>query len=252
MGFQLPSYAVAGAMNLDGISADIIKSSGPGVIKNVYPFVLWDTVRITNNVAIPTTTIRMFQVQNGGNTNTIGGGVAYQKNVCDTNLIQAGQLPRGRIMIVNQIEVQICLTGNAPTVATSGNNNLLPTSQGFTANITSAFSDIRTFLQQGYGIIKIGTRGYSEGLLYDFPSSVGINGFGFGFPATTGVTNSTIDSYAQNGFGLAWSYPDNPYYIVAGDNFEFDIQFPNAFTVQANSPVNLITRFKGVLIDPVA
>lgn len=251
MGFQLPSFNVAGAMNLDGISPDIIKSSGPGVIKNVYPFVLWDTVRITNNVLVPSTLIRMFQVQNGGNTNSIGGGVAYQKNLCDTNLVQAGQLPRGRIMIINQIEVQIVLTGNLPTVVSSGSGLLLPATQGFTANTTSAFSDLRTVLQQGYGVLKIGTRPYSEGLLYDFPSSVGINGFGFGIGATTGQTIN-VDSYAQNGFGLAWSYPDNPYYIVAGDNFEFDISFPNSFTLQANAPINLITRFKGVLLDPVA
>lgn len=251
MGFTLPSFNLPGVMNLDGLSMDILKSSGPGVIKNVYPFVLWDTARITNNVLIPSTTIRLFQVQNGGNTNTIGGGVQYQKNLCDTNLVQAGQLPRGRVMVVNQIEVQITLTGNAPLTSTTGNNNLLPTTQGFSANTTSAFSDLRSFLQQGYGKIKIGTRDYSEGLLYDFPPSVGMSGFGFGIGATTGQTIN-IDSYAQNGFGLAWSYPDNPYYLVAGDNFEYDIVFPNSFTVQANSPVNLITRFKGVLLDPVA
>lgn len=237
-------------MNLDGLSTDIIKSSGPGVIKNVYPFVLWDSIRITNAIAIPPVTIRMFQVANGGNTNTIGGGVAYQKNLCDTNLLQGGQLPRGRILIINQIEVLVVTVGNSPALGT-GNATLLPSGQGFTANVTSAMSDMRTILQQGYGVLKIGTRPYTEGLLYDFPPSVGMTGFGFGIGATTGQLVN-IDSYAQNGFGLPWSYPDNPYYIVAGDNFEFDITFPNPFTVQANAPINLITRFKGVLLDPVA
>ena len=243
-------------MDFDGVTSDQMQQmfqSGKGVWKNWYDFKLYDSVRLQPNVLLPASQVVLFQNAFGQQQAIFGtASTMYTKQLSDTNMMAAGQLPRGRFFIVHSIEVIVPLTGNLPTIATSGQGIELPTVQGISTNVSNAASDARVLLTLGYGYFYYGTKRYQEGQLLAFPCSEGISGWGFDIGATTGQTLQ-VDSIANNtinGVG-PWCY-QSCHGLQQQMNFNFTIQFFNPFTVIANSSQVIKVSLNGWLYDPVA
>lgn len=237
--------------NLDFIDLTQYASQyGPGPLKQYYDYILFDSKVASPGTAVPGSAIKFFQTPNGGTDQLIGATTTYVKQDTDTNMQQAGQLPQGQLMVIKSVQVLVNLTGNLPAVSGSGNNISRPTTQGFTANVTSAMSDLRTILQLGNGVFKIGNRPFMNNPLWGYPTDYGVSGNGIGFGPTAGATLS-IDSYATNGFGCG-KLLDSPQLLIAGKNFEFDITFPYIFTQIALAYVQYYVLYVGTLYDTVS
>lgn len=78
-----------------------------------------------------------------------------------------------------------------------------------------------------------------------FPTDKGVQFNGFGIGATSGQTLAA-DGSATNGVGIPWIFdPDCEMLLVSQQPFEFDIDFPNAFTTPANAWLQLWVFLQG-------
>jgi hypothetical protein len=224
-----------GGFGMDGgaITIDQIKQMN-GMPSSCYDFALYDSFRIKGGTAM--TTIQMptslFAIPQGIQTSVINDGTqTYFKAFSDTNMIQAKQIPKGRLFQVNSLQIKVRTIGALPSISTSGNNVGLPTNGGFQTNFTPPFSDLNTLLNQCFLRFHVGTKDYIEGTLDQFPSAFGITGAGMG--AATTASLELWDGVAQNGFGQARLFT-MPYFIPDLMNFQVDFFFYNQWTPASN------------------
>lgn len=244
--------------NMDYVTLDQIRqalASNPngGALKQYYDYVLFDSFVFAPNTALPGGKIQFFQNRTGQQQLIIGATSTYSKQDNDTNMQAAGQLPQGQYFVFNSIQVLFNLTGNCPAINTTSGAQQLdrPTTSGlFTANINSAFSDLRSFLQLGRGEFTIGNRPFINAPLFCYPTQFGVWGYGFAVGATTGQAQ-LVDSTANNGPGVPMNL-QSPLLLVNGKNFEFDVTFPYSFTTPANAYLQMYTCLVGTIYDSIS
>lgn len=244
--------------NMDYVTLDQIRqalASNPngGALKQYYDYVLFDSFVFGPGVALPSTKIQFFQNKTGNMQQIVGTNSLYNKQDNDTNMQNSGQLPQGQFFVFNSIQVLFNLTGNCPAINTTAGNQQLdrPITSGlFTANINSAFSDLRSFMQLGSGTFMIGNRPFINAPLFCYPTQFGVWGYGFAVGATTGQAQ-LVDSTANNGPGVPLQL-QSPLLLVNGKNFEFDVTFPYSFTTPANAYLQMYCCLVGTIYDSIS
>lgn len=219
--------------------------------KQVLDDCLYDSKYFAAGTALPTTTIRFFQVAVGQqDTVANSGAVAFTKTQADTNIVQAGQLERGQTFVVRSIEMIVTCPSNFDlTVQGSGNTTLgltFPTSAVQT-NATAgviASNLVDAFVKRGVIRLKVGNNYFEGGQMIQFPSQFGLSGFAassFTGTAVAVVTTVPTDGAVNNGFGRPRQllYPRE---IVAGQNFAIELEFPVSFTPSRNTEIIAILR----------
>ena len=227
-------------------------------VKQALDWCQYDTKYAKAGTALPSTDILFFSVQQGQNDTLINDNTAtYQKSAMDTNMVQASQLERGQLLIIESIQCSVTTPGNFDlTLQGSGNTTLpatLPTSGVTTAATAGVIASNleRAILRGAVGKLKIGTNFFESGPLMQFPSEFGISVGGtsvFTGTAQAGIIVPT-DLVANNGFGHP-RYLRFPRIIEAGQNFSWVVNFVNAFTPSRAFDIQVILR--GLLFRDVS
>lgn len=228
-------------------------------VKQALDWCQYDTKYAKAGTALPSTDILFFAVQQGANDTLVNDStVTFQKSAMDTNMVQASQLERGQLLIIESIQVSVTIPGNFDLTLQSTGNTTLPATLPTSAVQTNATAGViaanleRAILQGAVGKLKVGTNFFEQGPLIQFPSEFGISGFGtsaFSGTATAAVTTVPSDVIVNNGFGNP-RYLRFPRVIEAGQNFAWITNFVNTFTPSRAFSVQTILR--GLLFRDVS
>lgn len=227
-------------------------------IKQALDWCQYDTKYAVAGTALPSTDVLFFSVQQGANDTLINNAaVTFQKSAMDTNMVQASQLERGQLLIIESIQVSVTTPSNFDLTLQASGNTTLPATLPTGAVTTAATAGVmagnleRAILRGAVGKLKVGTNFFEQGPLMQFPSEFGITGYAtsaFTGTAQTGIIVPS-DGVANNGFG----YPRMlrfPRIIEAGQNFSFIVNFVNTFTPSRAFDVQVILR--GLLFRDVS
>jgi hypothetical protein len=230
-------------------------------IKQAVDDTLYDTKYFKAGAALPTSDIVFFAKQKDTQDNVVNDAtIVYTKSEMETNLVQAAQLQRGEIFLIESMQALVVINGNLDlTQQGSGNTTLpatLPTDATATAGTSGVvMSNLHTAIcKAGVCRLKIGSNGEFEGgPLYQFPSEFGASGFASNLELGTVTAGSNIsvnDGVINNGFGRARMFRTGPRLIVAGQRFAVNLKFYNAFTPSRAFDIQFILkglRFKDVV-----
>lgn len=228
------------------------------ILKDCIDYVLYDTKYIKGATAVGTAPFTFFQVQQGVTDQVINdSAISYTKTAQETNMTQAGQLARGRMLIVESIQCRVTVPGNLDVSSQSTGNTTLPNATGTAATLDATHSAIVVsnlevaVLNSLFIQMKTGEKTYEEGPAYQFPSEFGISGYASGFELGTVTAGSNIsmgESVANNGFGKARCLRI-PRVILPGQNFSVPAQFFNNLT--PGRPFAIQVLYRGLLFRDV-
>ena len=258
---QYPDFNYAGGFpqNVVGrVTAEQAAAMAGLDVKQALDWCQYDTKYAKAGTALPSTDILFFSVQQGQNDTLINDNTAtYQKSAMDTNMVQASQLERGQLLIIESIQCSVTTPGNFDLTLQGSGNTTLPATLP-TSGVTTAATDgviasnlERAILRGAVGKLKIGTNFFESGPLMQFPSEFGISVGGtsvFTGTAQAGIIVPT-DLVANNGFGHP-RYLRFPRIIEAGQNFSWVVNFVNAFTPSRAFDIQVILR--GLLFRDVS
>lgn len=215
-------------------------------IADAYGYRLYDQFRFQSGTAVSQAPFRFFitpqgQQQAGQNFTT-----QYFKTLIDTNLEQAGAVPKGRYFEVHSIQCRILMLGATDTtVGSSGIATQIPTNAAGAATI-SATNEIVEVLEGGFMTFVVDSKNYEQGKLIHFPTPYGVSGFaGGGIP---GTSNTDVVAVANNGFGRPYRLPV-PRKLDGLRQFYVEAVFPYAFTPNRNFRMEI--ALEGVLLRSV-
>lgn len=228
-------------------------------VKQALDWCQYDTKYAVAGTALPTTPIGFFAIQKAAQDSVVNSPtVVYQKSAMETNMVQAGQLERGQLLIVESIQANVSIPGNFDLTNQSTGNTTLPATLPTDAVQTNATAGViasnlaKAILRSATGFLKVGSNDFESGPLMQFPSEFGITVSGTGSftgTAVAVVTTVPVDLMANNGFGFA-RILRFPRIIEAGQNFGFPVTFNNAFTPSRNFDIQIILR--GLLFRDVS
>lgn len=216
-------------------------------VKQRLDYVLYDTKYFVAGTAVPTAPINMFAVAQGQQDFLANNAaVTFTKGKMDTNVVQAGQLERGQLLVVRSIEAIVSVPGNFDLTLQGSGNTTLPATLPTTAVTTAATAGVlatnleAAILRAGVITLKVGNNYFENGPLRQFPSRFGISGYaGNSF---TGTAQAGIvvpnESVSNNGFGRPRVLFD-PRVILAGQNFAVILEFGSAFTPSRNFEIQM-------------
>lgn len=227
-------------------------------VKQALDWCQYDTRYAKAGAALPSQPFQAFQTQIGQLESLINDTtVTFTKTRQDTNMVQAGQLERGQLLIIESIQACVTVLGNFDLTLQSSGNTTLPatlpgdnvTTAGTAGNIATNLA--RAILRGLTCVLKVGSNEFESGPLIQFPSEFGMSGFGTS--AFTGTAQAGIivpeDSVANNGFGQP-RFLRFPRIIEAGQNFSIITTAWNAFTPNRAFDIQYILR--GLLFRDVA
>lgn len=228
-------------------------------VKQALDWCQYDTKYAKAGAALPTAPFNFFAVaQTQQDTLINDTAVTFPKTAMDTNMVQAGQLERGQLLIVESIQAQVSTPGNFDLTLQSSGNTTLPATLPTNAVTTAATAGViasnlqRAILRGCTGKLKVGSNNdFESGPLIQFPSEFGITVGGtsvFTGTAQAGVI-APEDLIANNGFGTP-RFLRFPRIIEAGQNFAFICTFNNAFTPSRAFDIQIILR--GLLFRDVS
>lgn len=259
---QYPAFNYAGGFpqNVVGrVTAEQAAAMAGLDVKQALDWCQYDTRYAKAGAALPSTPFQAFQNAIGQQETLINDtAVSFAKTRMDTNMVQAGQLERGQLLIVESIQACVTVLGNFDLTLQSTGNTTLPATLPTDAVQTNATAgNIATNLTRAIlrGLtlqLKVGSNEFEGGPLIQFPSEFGMMGFAtsaFTGTAVAGVTTVPEDSVANNGFGEP-RYLRFPRIIEAGQNFSVITTAWNAFTPNRAFDIQYILR--GLLFRDVA
>lgn len=257
-----PDFNYAGGFprNVVGrVTAEEAASMAGLDVKQALDWCQYDTKYAKAAAAMPTTPISFFSTAKGQQDYLMNDtAVAFAKTEMDTNMVQAGQLERGQLLIVESIQAQVSTPGNFDLTLQSTGNTTLPATLPSSAVTTAATAGViasnleRAILRSAVGKLKVGSNDFEGGPLIQFPSEFGINVGGtsvFTGTAQAGIIVPT-DLIANNGLNGQPRFLRFPRIIEAGQNFAFNVTFFNAFTASRAFDIQIILR--GLLFRDVA
>jgi len=232
--------------------APIIKEKG-GRLASYFGLRLYDTARIAAGTAMSSADVTLFQVPKGNTTTEWNGTTQYQKNLFDTNMTVAGQLPQGFELWVTSIQARVTLTGELDDSTQTGANLGLANAPGTYGSAVAADAVIASNLTQA--ILESTTltftynnTSFESGPLFFFPSKYGVSGFGSNLmyvPAAAGTQIAVNDQMVNNGFGDSYALPIirhiQPLY-----NFGVTLSCSNPFVPTRNFRIQVILEGLGV------
>lgn len=243
---------------LNGLSDDQIALLRGRDPKQIVDGCLYDTKYFVAGTAVNSADIYFFQ-QQLAQQDAIGNNAAvtFQKQLCDTNMVQSGQLERGTTMIVTSLQAQISIPNNLDLSLQSAGNTTQPLITGLAEGATTATSGAlvgslwHAITEAGYVTWKVGPNRFEEGMLSHFPSEFGASGFNAAVQNGTVVATDipVIDGVVNNGFGVPRTliYPRT---IEPGQNFNVKLNFYNLFNPSRNFRIRLLLR--GLILRDVA
>lgn len=164
-------------------------------IVDAFTDILYDTARYKAG-ALLTTPFELFSVGIGAQIQLANDpATSYYKQFFDTNLQQQRQLPDAESFLVTHIEAKVRVPNALSTAYSSTSPNVPFPSNLLAGAIASASNQLDAFLSTTQLRLRIGNKDYDQGLLEDFPSNAGIEGFASA--ATTASTTTIIDGVAQ-------------------------------------------------------
>lgn len=259
---EYPSFNYAGGFpeNVIGrVSPEQAAAMAGLDIKQALDWCQYDTKYAVAGTALPSTPVLFFSIQKGANDTLMNSAaVVFQKTAMDTNMVQAGQLERGQLLIIESIQASVITPGNFELTNQAAGNTTLPATLPTSAVTTNATAGViaanleRAILRGATGVLKVGNNFFESGPLMQFPSEFGITGYGtsvFTGTATAAVLTVPSDVVANNGFGYP-RFLRFPRIVEAGQNFSFDVTFNNPFTPSRNFDIQIILR--GLLFRDVS
>lgn len=181
---------------------------------------LYDTLQYpTAGTSAP---LRFFTTPLGAGTTLFGTG---GKNLSDTNMRQAGQLPSPQTFEIFTIQVSLLSTA-AASLATGG----------------TTYQDLQVLLQGAHFILTIGSKQWLELPVYYLPSGGGLEAYATGGagPAAMGATVHSGVADPSAVFKLSRSIT-----IDTNENFDGQVIVPAASAV--TTAVNVRLSFNGEL-----
>ncbi len=259
---QYPNFQYAGGFpqNVVGRITPEQAAAMAGLdLKQALDWCQYDTKYAVAGTALPSTPVLFFAVQKGANDTVFNSAaVVFQKTAMDTNMVQAGQLQRGELLIVESIQANVSIPGNFDLTNQGAGNTTLPATLPTSAVSTNATAGViaanleKAILRSATGVLKVSTNEFESGPLMQFPSEFGITVGGtsaFTGTAQAAVVTVPSDVIANNGFGYC-RFLRFPRIIEAGQNFGFNVTFNNAFTPSRNFDIQIILR--GLLFRDVS
>ncbi len=241
--------------NLTAEQAALLSKYDP---KQIIDGVLYDTKYFVAGTAVNSADILFFQQQLAQQDALANNSaVTFTKQLCDTNMVQSGQLERGTTMIVTSLQAQISIPNNLDQSLQSTGNTTQPLITGLAEAAVTATSGAlvgglwHAITEAGYVSLKVGPNRFEEGLLSHFPSEFGASGFNAAVQNGTVVATDipVIDGVINNGFGIPRQFV-YPRTILPGQNFNVKLNFYNLFNASRNFRIRLILR--GLLLRDVA
>jgi hypothetical protein len=192
---------------------------------------LYDSATYTSGT---TTQLNFYSTPIGQGT-TSAPGATGPKTEADTNMSNAGLLPKGNEFYCTGIELDF-FPGVNP-----GRGGVADATAGYFVN------DIYLISKSGWVRFRIQNRDYIlDGPLVHFPSSARLGGFaGLATNLTTGAATFSEVAYAQP---AGTPYPFVPMYIQANQFFSVAIYWPAAVTMASASNMRIFARLRGRLI----
>lgn len=202
----------------------------PGTQDEIYQ-PLYDSA---SYVSATTTSLNFFALPIGQGTTTAPGATGT-KTEADTNLTNAGLLPKGNEMLITGIEFDF-FPGVNP-----GRGGVADATAGYFVN------DIYQISKSAWVRLRIQNRDYIlDGPLVHFPSSARLSGFAAAATnLTTGAATYSEVAYAQPG-GVP--YPFVPMYLQSNQFFSVAVYWPAAITMPSTTNMRIFCRLRGRLI----
>lgn len=243
---------------LDRLSPADIDALKGKILKDCIDFCLYDTKYVKAATAVGLTAFTFFSVQKGATDYVLNdSAISYTKTQQETNMTQAGQLARGRVLIVESIQCRVTVPGNLDVSLQSAGNTTLPNATGTAATLDATHSGIVmsnlevAILNSLWLQMQTGEKTYEEGPAYQFPSEFGISGYAANFELGTVTAGSNIsmnEGVANNGFGRCRTLRI-PRVIVAGQNFSTNAAFFNNCTPGRGFAIQVL--YRGLLFRDV-
>jgi hypothetical protein len=212
--------------------------------KDALDFVMYDSIRLSAGAAVATAPVTLFQVPVGQQTTIFNGNTQYTKTPIDTNMVQAGQLPRGHHLIVNSIQAKVTVPAQTDTTySSSGPDAGLPTST-VPAAVVGGVNLLEAITNQAFLTFHVSTKDYEQGPLYQFPSEFGISGY----TGATTAAQTNNEGVANNGFGRPRPLY-MPRFIPELTNFSVVVQFIDALSITRQCQIQILLH--GLLLRPV-
>lgn len=221
---------MAGLKRITGADLAQHRVTVPGAQDEIYN-PLYDSATYTSAT---TTQIAFFSLPIGQGTTTAPGG-AGPKTEADTNLTNAGLLPKGNKFYCTGVEFQI-FPGISP-------------GRGAVADNTAGqfVNDIYLLSKSAWVRFRIQNRDYVvDGPLINFPPCGRLAGF------TGSATNMTTgaSTYSEIGYASIAGPPYNivPTYILDNQYFSLTVFWPAAVTTASTTNPRIFARLRGRLI----
>jgi hypothetical protein len=167
-------------------------------------------VRIVAGQQVTKNVYKFFVIEQGKPTTTIDdGATAYVKDENDTNMVQAGQMEKGTIMLVDSIQIDVPLTHRDFGAATAAD----PTTFAISATDTLGASNVLVGLQRSARFELWQKRDLlAQGRLNKFPVEGGFSGV---------LGGATSEGILQNGFGMKRHLRE---VLLLGENYLFELR----------------------------
>lgn len=221
---------MAGLKRITGRDLAQHRVTVPGAQDEIYS-PLYDSATYTSAT---TTNIAFFSLPIGQGTTSAPGG-AGPKTEADTNLTNAGLLPKGNKFYCTGVELQI-YPGVNP-----GRGGVADATAGYFVN------DMYALGKSAWVRFRIQNRDYIiDGPIINFPSSARLGGFA---AAATNLTSGAA-TYSEIGYAAFAGLPYNivPTYILDNQYFSLTVFWPAAITLPSTTNPRLFARLRGRLI----
>jgi hypothetical protein len=221
---------MAGLKRITGRDLSQHRVTVPGAQDEIYS-PLYDSATYTSAT---TTSIAFYSLPIGQGT-TSAPGATGPKTEADTNLTNAGLLPKGNKFYCTGIDFQI-YPGVNP-----GRGGVADATAGYFVN------DMYLLTKSAWVRFRIQNRDYIiDGPLVNFPSPVRLSGFA---AAATNLTTGAA-TYSEIEYAAAAGVPYNivPVYILDNQYFNLTVFWPAAVTTASTTNARIFARLRGRLI----
>jgi hypothetical protein len=183
---------IAGPVGVAKNGAPVYPAGTGMVLKQIQDFVLYDTSRLIIGTALPAGTSRiLFSVALNQNWTPFNTATSFTKTKYDTNMLSAGQLPKGYFMEIYSIQFDLMapLSLDTTPIGTAATVNPTRSTDASTEN------QITAQLNQIHMTFFVDNREYENGTLIQYPSQFNVSGNGFSGATTVvgGVMGNGYD-----------------------------------------------------------
>jgi hypothetical protein len=208
-----------GTPNIDTLKQYMVNRPGQvEVVRNgLYDTALYATAGSTS--------IPFFSTPIGQGLSSAPGNTNAVKNIVDTNMSLAGQLPAGQSYLVEAVEVDFVPGSSAAANTFALVNPIVFAVAAAAGTVWAAISDVHAIYRTGALTFNVGSKNYlQEGPLGKFPPSAHVE--------VKGDVTSTSATVGQTAISMAYAegkpYNIIPISLVASQNFNVTASWPVA------------------------